>query len=627
MKATHLRVTLFLGCVIPFVLVFLTHSFPGFFQYFETRLGDLYFASNRDAPALNTVAIVGFDDKTLEHFDWRALLDHRVHAKLVRKLKKAGARAVAFDFAFLRPHATDHKQHQIFALACRDFGKVVIGAIMTETEDGSLGPVKKPIDVLDSSVDAVGILFHPLDTDSVIRQAKLRFSSGKDTYNALALQAFLTAEGLSTKDVTSKNGKLEVKYGADNLPIELSDEGTILISYAGPAGTVATYSYLDVLEGKIPDGALRDRVVFVGPTAKIFQDYRQVPTFSQGIGVASTMTGVEIHANTYITLAEGLNGQGFLHRLSPKGVALLTLACGLLTALPSAFLEIYLGWIVLVILLPTYFILSHFFFLVQMRVLPPFILPCAAIIFTYLAVLIQRYLEERRRRKRVRSMFEHFVPTHVVARLEKDPQLLQAPGMERELSVLFSDIRDFTAIAERLGAEKTVRVLNRYFEVMTEVILKHDGMVDKFIGDAILAVFGEPVSQGNHAQQAVQAALEMRQALEILNDDDEFRQLLGAPDGLDSGIAINTGSMFVGNLGALKRKDYTVIGDAVNLCSRLEGLAKGDNPRLIISETTFAATKKMIEAKSLGEVTVKGKSLPVVAYGVLGPARNEEAAE
>ena len=175
--------------------------------------------------------------------------------------------------------------------------------------------------------------------------------------------------------------------------------------------------------------------------------------------------------------------------------------------------------------------------------------------------------------------------------------------------------------------KKTVRILNRYFEVMTEVILKHDGMVDKFIGDAILAVFGEPVSKGNHAEQAVQAALEMRQALATLNEDDEFRELLGAPEGLDSGIAVNTGPMFVGNLGALKRKDYTVIGDAVNLCSRLEGLAKGKNPRVIISESTYEETKKIIEAKSLGEVTVKGKSVPVVAYGVLGFAHHEEAAE
>ena len=231
---------------------------------------------------------------------------------------------------------------------------------------------------------------------------------------------------------------LEIKYGADVLPIELSNEGSILISYAGPAGTVSSYSYIDVLQGKLPEGALRDRVVFVGPTAKIFQDYRQVPTFSQGIGVASTMTGVEIHANTYITLAEGLNGQGFLRRLSHRGVVLLTMTCGLLTALPCAFLEIYLGWIVLVILLPAYFLLSNYFFLVKMRLLPPFILPCAAIVMTYLAVLIHRYLDERRRRRRVPLDVRAFRTNTCRGTFGKGPKITSGSGNgTRVISTVF----------------------------------------------------------------------------------------------------------------------------------------------------------------------------------------------
>ena len=207
MKSAHLKAALFLGCAIPFLLIALTYSFPGFFQYFETRLGDLYFASKRDSPALGTVAIVGFDDKTLEYYDWRARLDHRIHARLVRALQKAGARAVAFDFAFLRPDGKDPEQHKVFAKACRDFGKVVIGAIVTETDEEVLGPVKKPIEELSNSVNALGILFHPLDTDSVIRRATLRFPSGKECFNALALQAFLTSEGLSPDSVKSKDGR------------------------------------------------------------------------------------------------------------------------------------------------------------------------------------------------------------------------------------------------------------------------------------------------------------------------------------------------------------------------------------------------------------------------------------
>jgi adenylate cyclase len=280
-----------------------------------------------------------------------------------------------------------------------------------------------------------------------------------------------------------------------------------------------------------------------------------------------------------------------------------------------------------VLLSVLYFLGAYWYLVLGLHVLPPMTGPVLAILATYLAVVLSLYLEERQGRLQVRHVFQHYVPSHVVERLERDPDLLQAPGQKQELTILFSDIRNFTTLAERIGPEATVSLLNRYFEAMTQVILECDGKIDKFVGDAILAVFGEPVSTGNHAEQALEAALGMRRALRRLNADPEFRAIMQSDEPLDIGVGINTGEVIVGNLGAAQRKDYTVIGDAVNLCSRLEGLAKGDNPRLILSEATYLRTKGKVDVVSLGEVVVKGKTKAVQVFGVHDEGEDDKMGE
>lgn len=611
------------GLWIPLVLGVLGWLFPAGAAFVENRARDLYFAGRRDTPALRTVAVVGFDQATLAHYGFKLRLDQREHARLVRRLKAAGARAVAFDFAFVEQGDAPGPTAD-FALACREAGNVVLGAVYSD--DGDRPVLQRPIPALAAAAAGLGVLYHPLDVDSVIRRARLTFDTADGRGLAFALRAWAVAEGVADGDLEPGPGALAVRYGVETHRIPLDAEGAMRIRYAGPPGTVPTYSFVDVVQGKVPDADLAGRVIFVGPTAEILQDIRLVPSFSYAEGRASSMTGVEIHAHTFMTLASGLApGGSFLVDLPPAGAVLLMLLLGLATALPASLLDIRLSPLVLV-LVPLYFILSNHLLFLGASILPPLLGPLTVIVLVYLAVVISRYLSERASRRQVREMFQHFVPAHVVERLEQDPTLLQAPGMNRDLSVLFCDIRDFTPLAERLGAQRTVAVLNRYFEAMTEVILARDGMIDKFVGDAILAVFGEPVSAGNHAARAVEAALDMRQALAVLNRDPEFRSLLGDDRPIDSGIAVNSGDMIVGNLGSARRKDYTVIGDAVNLCSRLEGLAKGDNPRIIISEATYARTRDLVAVVPLGEVRVKGKAEPVVAYGVTSRTTDGERA-
>ena len=207
-------------------------------------------------------------------------------------------------------------------------------------------------------------------------------------------------------------------------------------------------------------------------------------------------------------------------------------------------------------------------------------------------------------------MFQKYVSPDVVEKLIEDPTKLMLGGEKRVLSVLFSDIRGFTSISEKLVPEELLSQLNQYLTAMTAVVLRNGGMLDKYVGDAIMAVFGAPLELENHALAACRTALEMMKELRSLQEgwQDESKPIL------DIGIGINTGEMVIGNVGSPKRMDYTVIGDNVNLASRLEGVNKELGTQIIISESTYQLVKGQIAVRGLGEVKVKGKEKQVAIY-------------
>ena len=274
----HLH-SLTIGLIICLLLCLFTWFFPSFTNVIEDSVRDVFFARIRNTPALSSVAIVGFDEKTLEHFEWKSKLEHRVHGELVEKLTRLGASSIAFDFAFLEENTKDPEQDKIFARACRKSGRTVLGSIVAGN-DSSFALIKKPTDELLASGTELGVLYHPLDTDSVIRRATLGFASKERNFYALALQAWLTSEEIKNSDVSITNEGIQIQYGVENLTIPTDKNGNIRIWYAGPEGTIPTYSYIDILNGKIPREKIENRTIFVGPTAKIFQDIRLVPTFS-----------------------------------------------------------------------------------------------------------------------------------------------------------------------------------------------------------------------------------------------------------------------------------------------------------------------------------------------------------
>jgi adenylate cyclase len=242
--------------------------------------------------------------------------------------------------------------------------------------------------------------------------------------------------------------------------------------------------------------------------------------------------------------------------------------------------------------------------------------PSLALVVAFVAITLYRILTEELQRRWTKRAFQQYVSPEVVERIMQDPAALQFGGELRTLTVLFSDIRDFTTFTEKHDPQVVVQMLREYLTRMTEIVLREGGTLDKYIGDAVMAEFGAPVAYPDHALRACRAALAMTRAVEELAET--WRAQGKEPFRI--GLGVNTGAMVVGNLGSEQLFDYTVIGDEVNLGARLESLNKEyeTTTHIIISEATYEAAKDGIDARPLGEVKVKGKSRPVVVYELCG---------
>jgi adenylate cyclase len=248
-------------------------------------------------------------------------------------------------------------------------------------------------------------------------------------------------------------------------------------------------------------------------------------------------------------------------------------------------------------------------------------LPIAELLVLFPTVLGYRYLTEEREKRNIRLAFRHYLTASVMDAVLADPSMLKLGGDKRELTVLFSDIRGFTTLSERLTPEQLVQLLNDYLTPMTDIVFDNGGTLDKYMGDAIMAFFGAPVNQPDHALRACRTACQMLEGLAIL----KARLAAEGLPPIEIGIGLNSGPMVVGNMGSHSRFDYTVMGDAVNLGSRLEGTNKLYHTNVIISEFTYALVKDQVVARELDSVAVKGKDKPVRIYELIAVGNPPDA--
>jgi len=521
----------------------------------------------RGTHASPDVVVVGIDEDTLANyrFPFRRLL----HARVVEHLLAAGARVVAYDVQFSDAKRGDDDLALIRSL---DDPRALLGTAEV-FRDGT--PAVLGVERLRRQGTRIGSVLMPVDDDGVWRRMDARI------------------QGLPALSVLAARGD--------------PNAGEHPIDFAGPPGTIAEIPFIDVLDDSFDRAAVRGRIVVVGATAPDAQDLHATPA---GGGL---MPGPEIHANAIQTVLDG-----YPLRDAPAFVAiLLVLAAGLLAPLatlagsPGRALAQALG----VGLLGTLALLGGAQLAFDAGTILPVAAPLLALALGTVGAVALTYLFEVRARRRLRATFERFVPSDVAAELL--PEGDDAPRLQSrrlEATVLFCDLRGFTALAERLDAEQVIAVLNRYLEAVSGAVFAHGGTVVSYQGDGVMAVFGAPLPQPDHAVRALAAARAiLDDALPRFNAWLLEERLADAP--LEAGIGLNSGHVMSGLVGSERRVEYAAVGDATNVAARLQGLGRDGDGRLFVSGTTHERLGAAAEGlRRHGAVELKGRSEPVTVY-------------
>lgn len=485
------------------------------------------------------------------------------------------------------------------------------------------------IESLAAAAPTAGFFNSITDEDGVVRSLPLLAEYQGQYYESLALAMFRAVIG--SPDIHpgfanpvpngSHDALQSIVLRADgrSLALPVDDQLATLIPYRGPGdargGSFRYISASDVLEGKLAPGQLKDQLVLVGSTAPGLLDLRVTP-------VGRTYPGVEAHANV---LSAFLDGKNIVRPDYAVGFDALQLLCaGLLlaVALPllSASSAVLLsgGVVASLVGLNLWLYLAH-----------GLALPLAtAVVMALLAFALNMaygYFVESRSKRELATLFSAYVPPELVAEMVKQPEHYSMQATNRELTVMFCDMRGFTAMSERMEPLQLQALLNEVFSKLTHIIRSHRGTIDKYMGDCVMAFWGAPVATPDHAHLAVSAAMEMAQAIGQINTDHRQR---GLPE-IGVGIGLNTGVMCVGDMGSDIRRAYTVIGDAVNLGSRLEGLSKHYGTAIVVSESAKSLAPQFAW-QQMDRVRVKGKAQAVPIYqplaklGQLAPRQAEE---
>jgi adenylate cyclase len=482
------------------------------------------------------------------------------------------------------------------------------------------------IEVLANAVPVAGFFNSITDEDGVVRSLPLLAEHEGRYYESLALAVFRAAMGMPELRPgyahTQPQGDYDplqsviLNQDGRDLTLPVDDRLAALIPFRGPGdvsgGSFRYVSASDVLEGSLPASSLKDRVILVGSTAPGLLDLRVTP-------VGRTYPGVETHANVLSAL---LDGKSIVRPDYALGFDALQLLCtGFLMAITLPLLAagpavaLSLGVIALLTGINLWLYISH-----------GLALPLAtAVLMALLAFalnMVYGYFVESKSKRELAALFGTYVPPELVDEMVKEPESYSMEATSRELTVMFCDMRGFTAMSERMEPLQLQALLNDVFSKLTHIIRSHRGTIDKYMGDCVMAFWGAPVATPEHAQLAVSAAMEMANAISEINADHQQR---GLPE-IGVGIGLNTGTMCVGDMGSDIRRSYTVIGDAVNLGSRLEGLSKHYGTSIVVSESTKLLAPQFAW-QQLDLVRVKGKAQAVAIFWPLSKLEMTSAAQ
>jgi adenylate cyclase len=643
-----------LGAAVAVLLLMLSQwIMPGLFYSLEVKTLDWRYnakvsrltAQRQDNP-IEDIIVVDIDNRSLEKLGLFSKWPRSYHAEVIDYVARSGAASICFDILFMEPDA-DSLIDEGFAEATRRAGKVVHSMSfsradtntflrpMTEAPavfDAARLSLKLPdeiaqnfpqLDRFDGKVlklynhgAALGFANFLPDDDGVIRKMPMFINFAGRQYPSLSLAVVMQMLAAGGRTFVSATGK-EIRLGSNSpdlqaVRIPLDERGRLLVNYLGGFQTFRYISYFDVLRKRVPPESFPGKIVLIGTSASGLSDLRPVP-FQPPI-----LPGVEIHANIIYNILH----QDFIQRQANLSAIFALFAVCMAVGMMAMILHPWLGIVATLLSGGGLHLLAEWYFVAHNHWIDEF-QPLVGIGGAFLAAIVYRYLDEEKQKRRIKGMFANYTSASVVDELLKNPAMLKLGGERKFATAFFSDIKNFTTVSEKLSPEDLVTQLNEYLAAMTDIVLRYEGYLDKYEGDAIVAVFGVPVARDDHAASACFAALDMQEALHGLHEkwQQKNRPLL------EVRIGLNSGPMIAGNIGGKERFDYTVIGDSVNLASRLEGANKMYGTGIMISEDTYELVKDFVYARELDFIRVKGKTQPVRVYELISKRDRPLSAE
>jgi adenylate cyclase len=571
-----------MGGIAAAVLVVLLAT-SGYLESLEHWALDRLFEVRGPRPPVAPIVIVSVDEASFQELNLPWPFPRALHAKLIDRISAGKPLAIALDIILDAPSARGDADDVALGAAVARAGNVVLAAAhFAEFTDGLLREGSNfPLPVIREGAAAVAPVNLMHDRDGHVRRGPQRVRLGAEWFDALdvVLARMLSARGVRVAPVP----------GAPD----------VLINFRGAPGTFASTSYYRVLDGEVSPEVFRDKVVYVGPTSVVLHD-----VFATAFARAGDMPGVEVHANLLDSYVRGDVLREIPSWLTTLVAAVAAVLGGYLVvrlqALRAAAVVV-LAWA----LLATATVVAFAWADVWLRAMAATI----GLGLGFGATVVEHFIREQREKRRLSQFFSPDVLRAVV----RGRGEISLASSRRTLTVLFSDIRGFTSMAERLEPEEVAAMLGEYLTEMTEIVFRHGGTVDKYIGDCVMALYNVPFEDPDHAVRAVQTALEFQER--TLAVSQRWEERIGVS--IRNGVGINTGEAVVGTLGSRQRLEYTAIGDTVNLAARLESLTKEYGAGIIVSESTYAAVKGQFLTRELGAVTVKGKTRPVKIYAVV----------
>lgn len=582
-KSYHVMFVVFLLLVL---FSYFNHDYRMNFLYdAEKSLQDKLYREN--TKSIMDITIIGIDQKSIEELGRFDTWPRTYFADVVKTLSEGKPSVIGIDILFTGTSDTEADSQLVDAFKAAD--NVVVGVKGTfgkvTSRDGfDVLDLEEPFSGLKEVVKTGHINTRP-DDDGVVRTAIDAFN-----YNG---EEILSFDRVIYEEYIKNTG---MEPAENVVPTDFL--GRRSISYERKIGDFGYISFVDVLNGEIPVELQKDRIVLIGP-----YDYGMMDSYVTPLDNNIPMHGVEIHAN----IIQNYILENFKQTL-PWRYTLITIAAfGLLGYF--AFLKLNPGkaGIVMLILLVVYIIGARFIY--SKGYILSLFYPAAVLALTYIVMLAYRYLEEYLERRRITGIFGRYVAPQVVKQILKGGEAgLKLGGTRREISVLFVDIRGFTPLSEKVEPEEVVGILNSYLNLTASSIFNNEGTLDKFIGDATMAIFNAPLDLDDHEFKAVKTAWEMKQGAAALYKELEAKY----GRGVSFGIGVNTGYAVVGNIGASFRMDYTAIGDTVNTAARLESNAKPG--QILLSSAIYERVKDRVKVTYLGEIKVKGKEQELPVY-------------